>query len=69
MSKFKGVRPHTRASAMASDHVRSNRNSFINANKSGPDMFKMQQFKKVGSRVAPHHENSRARSAAIRRWN
>lgn len=29
MSKFHGIRPHTRASAMASDHVRSVRNSFI----------------------------------------
>lgn len=30
MSKFSGVRPHTRASAMASDHVRSNRTNFLN---------------------------------------
>ena len=30
MSKFTGVRPHTRASAMASTYVRENRQTFIN---------------------------------------
>jgi hypothetical protein len=65
MSKFTGVRPHTRASAMASDHVRSNRNTMLN--KQGGDMFKMTQFKAIKSRVGPAHINDRARSAAIKR--
>jgi len=65
MSKFKGVRPHTRASAMASDHVRTNRSTFL-GHQSG-DLFKMTQFKQVKSRVGPHHVNTRARSAAIKR--
>ena len=68
MQQFKGIRTHTRASAMASDHVRSHRNSFLNAPTHGPDMWKMKQFGKVNSRVGTHHENSRARSATIRKW-
>ena len=66
--QFNGIRTHTRASAMASDHVRGHRNSFVTASTNGPDMWKMRQFSKVNSRVGSHHENSRARSATIRKW-
>mgnify|MGYP006892657059 CR=1 FL=1 len=68
MQKFSGVRTHTRASAMASDHVRGHRSSFVNGSVNGPDMWKMRQFQTVNSRVGSHHENSRARSATIRKW-
>lgn len=68
MQQFNGVRTHTRASAMASNHVRSTRNNFLAASTNGPDMWKMKQFQRVTSRVGTHHENSRARSATIRKW-
>ena len=68
MQKFNGVRSHTRASAMASDHVRGHRGSFVSGCSNAPDMWKMKQFQKVTSRVGGHHENSRARSATIRKW-
>ena len=47
MMQFKGVRTHTRASAMADEHVITKRNSFVNASQQGPEMWKMKQFGKV----------------------
>ena len=63
MCKFRGVRAHTRASAMASSHVRSTVSGFNNAKENAPEMFKMSQFKQVKSRVGNWHVNPRAKSA------
>lgn len=63
MCKFRGVRSHTRASAMASNHVRSQVSGFNNAKENAPEMFKMTQFKGVASRVGTWHVNPRAKSA------
>lgn len=38
---FNGVRQHTRASAMASDHVNSVTKSFMSARNTAPEMWKM----------------------------
>ena len=63
MCKFRGVRAHTRASAMATSHVRSTVSGFNNAKENAPEMLKMSQFKQVKSRVGNWHVNPRAKSA------
>ena len=40
----------------------------MSARKTAPEMWKMTQFKNVKSKLGAHHENSRARSATIRKW-
>jgi len=52
IQKFKGCRPHTRASMAASRYVRS---SF--EPKVAQELFKMTQFKNVGSRLGDFHVN------------
>ena len=66
MNQFNGVRNHTRASALAKDHVSQSRSQFLGGAQP-KELFKMTQFKMVKSRVGAYHENSRARSAAIKR--
>ena len=52
VQKFKGCRPHTRASMAANRYVRS---SF--EPKVAQELFKMTQFKNVGSRLGAFHVN------------
>jgi hypothetical protein len=52
-NKFRGVRPHTRASAAAFNFVRSG----LMGESKGSDLYKMPQFKAVESRVGKYHQN------------
>ena len=59
--KFRGVRPHTRASAMANEHIKLTRSSMFSQ---PTELFKMTQFKKVKSRLAPYHVQPAAKKPA-----
>ena len=59
--KFRGVRPHTRASAMANEHTKLTRSSMFSQ---PTDLFKMTQFKNVKSRVGAYHVQPAAKKPA-----
>ena len=55
--KFRGVRSHTRASALANEYMKTMRSSFNLPSESGNGLFKMTQFKDVKPRVGLYHVN------------
>ena len=66
--KFHGARNTNRAYDFASSSVKENLKSVTGLPRD-QNLWKMRQFSAVKSRVGKHHENTRARSATIRKWN